>query len=62
MLQGEDDTFVAMPATKDKKGMFHEVAFPNKKELRDEICAAVIDEFENQSMLPPEDRGYSETD
>ncbi|MDR1669503.1 MAG: SpoVG family protein [Oscillospiraceae bacterium] len=50
--------FVSMPQSQSNDGRYHDVAFPLNGDLRKEINAAVIDEFERQSSLYPEQRGY----
>jgi stage V sporulation protein G len=50
--------FVTMPQSQDNTGIYHDVAFPLTKELRQEISDAVLGEFEYQTTLAPEERGY----
>ena len=51
--------FVTMPQSQDNTGIYHDVAFPLTKELRQEISDAVLGEFEYQANLAPEERGYA---
>jgi stage V sporulation protein G len=58
VVDSEKGLFVSMPQSQDKTGLFHDIAFPLDGDLRKEINAAVLDEFEHQSSLHPEQRGY----
>jgi len=53
--------FVSMPQSQDTSGIYHDIAFPLNGELRKEISAAVIDEYNSQVNLEPSQRGYAET-
>jgi len=58
VVNGENGLFTVMPQTQDNKGLYHDVAFPVAKGLRDEINAAVLNEFFDQINLNPTQRGY----
>ena len=56
VISGENGNFVAMPQSKDKEGNYHDIAFPINKELRQEINAAVLAEFD-KAQSRSEERG-----
>jgi stage V sporulation protein G len=58
VVNGEKGLFVTMPQSQDNTGAYHDVAFPLSGDLRKEISAAVLDEFDRQASLCPEQRGY----
>jgi len=58
VVTGEKGLFVSMPQSQDNTGLYHDIAFPLNGDLRKEINAAVLDEFERQSDLYPDQRGY----
>jgi len=58
VVNGEKGLFVTMPQSQDTTGLYHDIAFPLNGDLRKEINAAVLDEFERQASLYPEQRGY----
>ncbi len=47
VIQGYDRMFLAMPSRKLPGGGYSDIAHPTKKELREEIEAAVLSAFEN---------------
>lgn len=58
VVDSEKGLFVSMPQSQDNAGLYHDIAFPLNGDLRKEINAAVLDEFDRQSSLYPEQRGY----
>jgi stage V sporulation protein G len=58
VVNGEKGAFVTMPQSQDNTGLYHDVAFPLNGDLRKEITAAVLDEFEYRASLDPELRSY----
>jgi len=62
VVTGENGDFVSMPQSKDKDDNFHDIAFPLTKELRDEITAVVLDEYQYQESLSRDERGYDDTE
>ena len=58
VVNGGKGMFVAMPQSQDNTGLYHDIAFPLSGDLRKEINAAVLDEFERQVNLYPDQRGY----
>ena len=58
VVNSEKGAFVAMPQSQDNSGLYHDIAFPLNGDLRKEINAAVLEEYERQSGLHPEQRGY----
>ena len=62
VVNSEKGAFVSMPQSQDNSGQYHDIAFPLNGDLRKEINAAVIDEFNRQANLYPEQRGYEKTE
>ena len=62
VVDGEKGLFVTMPQSQDKSGVYHDTAFPLNGDLRKEINAAVLDEFQYQASLDPAERGYEKRD
>ena len=62
VVNGEKGMFVAMPQSKDKENNFHDIAFPLTGDLRKELSAAVLDEYERVASLAPGERGYAAPD
>jgi len=62
VVDSKKGAFVAMPQSQDKTGLYHDIAFPIDGELRKNLNASVLDEYERQSSLPPEHRGYQKAD
>jgi stage V sporulation protein G len=58
VVNGEKGMFVSMPQSQDNTGLYHDIAFPLNGDLRKEINAAVLSEYERQADLYPEQRGY----
>jgi DNA-binding cell septation regulator SpoVG len=58
----EKGTFVSMPQSQDNKGQYRDIAFPLTAELRNEINAAVLDEYNREAALAPNQRGYEKTE
>jgi len=58
VVNGEKGLFVTMPQSQDNNGLYHDIAFPLNGDLRKGINAAVLEEFERQASLYPEQRGY----
>ena len=58
VVSGEKGLFVTMPQSQDSTGIYHDIAFPLNGDLRKEISAAVLDEFERQASLDRDQRGY----
>ena len=58
VVDSEKGVFVSMPQSQDNTGKFHDIAFPLSGDLRKEINEAILDEFEVQANLGPEQRGY----
>lgn len=42
VIKGKNGLFVAMPSTKDKKGLFRDIAHPIKSDLREHITDVVL--------------------
>ena len=59
VVDSEKGAFVSMPQSKDKDGDFHDIAFPLSKDLRKELTAAVLSEYEEQANQEPYLRGYA---
>jgi stage V sporulation protein G len=51
-----------MPQSQDKSGEYHDIAFPLTGDLRKEISAAVMDEYNRVAELAPNKRGYDAPD
>ena len=49
--EGSKGLFVSLPSYKGKDEQYHDSAFPLKKELRDEINKAVLEEFQKMKSL-----------
>lgn len=62
VVDGEKGLFVTMPQSQDNSGIYHDTAFPLNGDLRKEINAAVLDEFQYQASLEPAERGYEKRD
>ena len=45
VVEGKNGHFVTMPQSKDKDGNYHDLVFPNNKELRQELNKAVLEKF-----------------
>jgi len=58
VYENEKGMTVAMPQSKDKDNKFHDIAYPLTGELRKEITATVLKEYERAANLAPEQRGY----
>lgn len=58
VINGKKGLFISMPQSQDNKGIYHDVAFPLSGDLRKEINAAVLEEFQNQASLDPTQRSY----
>lgn len=58
VVDSEKGLFVTMPQSQDKTGLYHDIAFPIDGDLRKEINAAVLEEFQFQASLDPSRRGY----
>jgi stage V sporulation protein G len=50
VVEGRNGLFVTMPQTKGKDDKYYDVAFPTTGELRKEITAAVLGEYEKQAV------------
>lgn len=46
VFSGEKGNFVRLPQYKDREGNYHDVAFPTKADLRKEINAKVLEQYE----------------
>ena len=62
VVDSKKGPFVAMPQSQDKTGLYHDIAFPIDGDLRKNLNASVLDEYGQQSSLPPEHRGYQKPD
>jgi stage V sporulation protein G len=63
VVDGEKGMFAAMPQSYDKKTeKYHDIAFPLTKDLREDINAAVIGEYNRVAAIKPELRGYDKTE
>jgi len=63
VIEGEKGIFVSMPQSfNSKTNEFSDVAFPLTAELRTEMIAAILDEYEVTSQLDPKQRGYENLD
>ena len=62
VVLGEKGAFVSMPQSKDKEGSYHDIAFPLNGDLRKEITADVLGEYDRVASLPPDQRGYGTQD
>jgi stage V sporulation protein G len=62
VVQGAERPYVAMPKSKDKSGGFHDLTCPLVSDLRKDLNAAVLSEWEKQAALTPEERGYEKFD
>ena len=62
VVNGEKGLFVTMPQSQDNSGQYHDIAFPLNGDLRKEINAAILDEFNHQASLYPEQRGYEKSE
>ena len=62
VVDGAKGHFVTMPQSKDKENNFHDIAFPLTGDLRKEISAAVLGEYDRVASLAPELRGYEAPD
>jgi len=58
VVDGEKGLFVTMPQSQDNTGLYHDIAFPLSGDLRKEMSAAVLDEYDRQASLDPGLRGY----
>jgi len=58
VVSGENGLFTTMPQSQDNTGLYHDIAFPLNGDLRKDLKAAVIEEYERQAALAPEQRGY----
>jgi len=58
VVKGEKGLFVSMPQSQDNTGLYHDIAFPLSGDLRKEINAAVLGEYERQASLYADQRGY----
>jgi stage V sporulation protein G len=58
VVDSEKGLFVSMPQSKDKNDEYHDIAFPLTGELRKEITAAVLEEYERAAALSPDARDY----
>ena len=63
VIEGEKGLFVSMPQSLNTKtNEFSDIAFPLTAELRAEMTAAILDEYEVTAQLDPEHRGYENPD
>jgi stage V sporulation protein G len=62
VVNSDKGLFVAMPQSQDNSGLYHDIAFPVMKGLRQEINEAVLAEFVAQIKLEPEQRGYAQSE
>jgi stage V sporulation protein G len=62
VVNGEKGMFVTMPQSQDNSGQYHDIAFPLNGDLRKEMNAAVLEEFDRQASLYPEQRGYEKSE
>lgn len=62
VINGKKGLFISMPQSQDNKGIYHDVAFPLSGDLRKEINAAVLEEFQNQASLDPTQRSYDKSE
>ena len=58
IVQGQERPYVSMPKSKDKSGNFRDLTCPVVSDLRKDLNTAVLGEWEKQTALAPEDRGY----
>ena len=54
--------FVSMPQAKNKDGGYDDVAFPLNADLRKQISAEVLQEYDTMASLAPDQRGYDKPD
>ncbi|MCL2516933.1 MAG: SpoVG family protein [Oscillospiraceae bacterium] len=62
VVEGEKGMYVTMPQSKDKENNYHDIAYPLSGDLRKEISAAVLAEYEKMANIPPNQRGYEAPD
>ena len=63
VVEGEKGLFVSMPQSFNaKSNEYSDIAFPLTGELRAEITAAVLDEYDVTAQLDPAHRGYENAD
>ena len=58
VMDSEKGLFVTMPQSKDNDGDYHDIAFPINGDLRKDITAAVLAEYDRVMALAPDARGY----
>jgi stage V sporulation protein G len=58
VVDSEKGLFVSMPQSQSADGEYHDIAFPLTADLRKEITAAVLDEYERMMSLPSSKRFY----
>lgn len=46
VVQGENRLFIAMPSRKDETGMFRDIIHPISPEIRDQVEAMILDEYQ----------------
>lgn len=52
VMSGEKGKFVAMPASKDAEGKYHDMCCPTTKEMRKALDAAVLGEYQKAVEKP----------
>jgi stage V sporulation protein G len=62
VIEGEKGMFVSMPQSKDRDSNYHDIAFPLSGDLRKEMTAAIIKEYDRAASLAPDQRGYDAPD
>jgi stage V sporulation protein G len=58
VVQGKERPYVSMPLSKDNSGNYRDLTCPVVGDLRKDLNAAVLAEWDKQMALTPEERGY----
>ena len=62
VVNSEKGAFVTMPQSQDNNGQYHDIAFPLNGDLRKEINAIVLAEYDRQATLEPDQRRYEKSE
>lgn len=58
VIDGQKGVFVAMPSLKDRKGEYHDIAYPITKQAREQLIDAVLAKYseQNEPYVPVPDK------
>lgn len=61
IVEGKKGLFVSMPAYKNSKGEYQDIAFPISKEFRGKLYTAILDTYQQEKEKPREERNRADS-